>query len=251
MQDSLELILADIYALEPSLKERDHEVRALVAALLHHKPVATVDKDFAQALRTKLLVSKAAPAPSSPLIPSPWMRYLVPLGAMAVLFLMLVPSYLGQPTNESERIMPSGSYDTFMAPETKRVAPDMPEEASMMMVGDAAQSEMADNDLGISPQVPGVIALVDYVSLLEPGFIVIRELGVQNPEVVIGVSYLLLGGVTEQVEIPLTKTMRAGATFSATLYQDNGDGIFDLNSDTPIYDPEGQAPLVREFIITF
>ena len=58
MKDSIELLLADIYALDPSLKERDAEVRAMVNELLKYKPSVTVSEAFAQNLRSNYLLRK-------------------------------------------------------------------------------------------------------------------------------------------------------------------------------------------------
>lgn len=254
MHDSLELLLADIYALDPKLRERDAEVRVLVRELLDNKPTVKVSEVFAQNLRAKLLTPRAVPAlrPQAS-IPSPWLRYFVPLGAIAVLLLMLVPNYVGQPTmydSVTPSVAPVSAPESFSAPDNKRSAPSAPEGASMMMLEDAAMPVSDGNSLGLGMQMPGVVVLVDYVSLLEPGFVVISRSENGQIGAVLGVSYLLFSGYNEQIEIPLSESMKAGETFIATLYLDNGDGIFDINSDTPLYDLDGVSPLSREFLCT-
>jgi len=243
MKDSLELLLKDIYALEPSLRERDAEVRVLVEFLLLNKPEVKVSMDFRESLRFKLIATNVTEALPARLVPSPWMSYFVPLGAMAVLLLMLMPGYVGKQTSQDSLEMNS-SADVYMAPEAKRSGSGAPEEATMMM--EDVPMPMAEGDsLGISDQVPGVMAVVDFVSLLQPGFVVIT-----SNENVLGSSYLLFAGYNEQIEIPLSRQMKANQTFSATLYLDNGDGVFDLNADMSIYDANGLGPVSQVFSIT-
>lgn len=251
MQDSLELLLADIYALDPKLRERDTEVRAMVSELLANKPTVKINENFAQNLRAKLLTPQAVPALRPQAIPSPWLRYFVPLGAVAVLLLMLVPNYVGQPTvydNVAPSVAPVGAPDAFVAPEAKRSMDQSQESVPMMMLMEEGGGAAVDgNDLGISFQTPGVVALVDFVSLTEPGFVVISRSENGQTGAVLGFSYLLFAGYNEQIEIPLSEPMKAGETFVATLYLDNGDGIFDINSDTPLYDLDGVSLLSHEF----
>jgi len=244
MKDSLELLLKDIYALEPSLRERDAEVRVLVEFLLLNKPEVKVSMDFRESLRAKLIATNVTEALPARLVPSPWMSYFVPLGAMAVLLLMLMPGYVGKQTSQDSLEMNS-SADVYMAPEAKRSGSGAPEEATMMMMEDVPMPMAEGDSLGISDQVPGVMAVVDFVSLLQPGFVVIT-----SNENVLGSSYLLFAGYNEQIEIPLSRPMKANQTFSATLYLDNGDGVFDLNTDMSIYDANGLGPVSQVFSIT-
>ena len=145
------------------------------------------------------------------------MRYLVPLGAMAVLLLMLVPKYVSQPAvydSVAPSVEPVGAPDTFVAPAAKRGMDQNLESFSTMMMEDGVAPMAEGNDLRISFQTPGVVVLVDYVSLLEPGFVVItRSENGQAATTILGVSYLLFAGYNEQIEIPLSESMKAGETF--------------------------------------
>ncbi len=254
MQDSLELLLADIYALDPKLRESDTEVRAMVIELLQNKPTVKINENFTNNLRAKLLATKSLPTVSLSAIPSPWMRYFVPFCAIAVLLLMLVPNYVGQPTlydNVAPSVAPVGAPDAFVAPEAKRSMDQSQESVPMMMLMEDEGGPVVDgNDLGIGFQAPGVVARVDFVSLTEPGFVVISRSENSQIGAVLGVSYLLFAGYNEQIEIPLREPMKAGESFVATLYSDNGDGVFDINSDTPLYDLDGTSPFSREFLCT-
>ena len=80
----------------------------------------------------------------------------------------------------------------FVAPAAKRGMDQNPESFSTMMMEDGVAPMAEGNDLRISFQTPGVVVLVDYVSLLEPGFVVItRSENGQAATTILGVSYLL------------------------------------------------------------
>jgi hypothetical protein len=155
---------------------------------------------------------------------------------------MLVPNYVGQPTvydSVAPSIAPVSAPESFSVPDNKRSAPSAPEEASMMMLEDAAMPASDGNGLGLGMQMPGVVVLVDFASLLEPGFVVISRSENGQTGAVLGSSYLLFAGYNEQIEIPLSEPMKVGDTFVATLYLDNGDGFFDIKTDQQMYDANG------------
>jgi hypothetical protein len=95
MEAKLEAILREIYALEPSLGERDTEVRAMVRALLEARPKVAPDQAFVARLRDEVLgIAPVAAVPTK--IPVErhdllwWSYHLAPLGVFAVLTLALI-----------------------------------------------------------------------------------------------------------------------------------------------------------------
>ena len=247
MQEPLEVLLEDIYTLEPALRDRDAEVRALIASLQAHKPAIKIDEDFARSLRAKLLAAPTVSPLKNQAILSPWMRYLAPVGVMALLLLILVPGYLGQQTPDTA--LKPATMQSTLAPETSSRSVGSAED-SMMIMNSADAPLISGDDLMISPQSEGVVVTVESVSLNSPGFVVIATSQTMNQDTIIGTSHLLFAGLNEQIEIPLTAKMVSGQTLFATLYYDNGDGVFDSNSDTLVYDPSGIAPFERSFTIT-
>ncbi len=258
MNDSLEHILNDIYALDPSLKESDGEVRVLVSALLEAKPGVAPSESFVRELRSKLQsvsLPKIAPKP----ILSPWLMYLTPVGVMAVLVLILVPNYLSAPTTmpsdmatpqlmEDEVQSESMEMDTFEAAngyDMKRSVPGGEPEASVMQM--TSMMAPTDSSFLIPTQQPGMVVLVEFAALNYPGFIVIQESLNGQPGGILGVSIFLKEGLTEQVQIMLQRPMGLDETFFATAYLDNGDERFNPETDTPLYDSSGTLPLQQMF----
>ncbi len=88
MQD-MEAIITDLYKLDPELASHDTEVRSLVAGLIAQQPKPVPDQVFVERLRRKLLMSAPEPALTWQTV----LWHLMPVGAVAVLVFMLVPSY--------------------------------------------------------------------------------------------------------------------------------------------------------------
>ena len=254
MPDTFEHIIEDIYTLEPTLREQDAEVRALVSSLVSAKPVVAVDDTFVQSLRRELL-TKVVPAPKA--IPSPWMMYLAPLGAMAVLILMLIPGYLSHNTVELPTAAPEimntelqmdaddGAADMNMKQRSADVAP---EGASMMMApGEESDEAFVGDMLIVSDQVEGRVVEVATVTLTAPGFVVVQADTEGVPGAVLGVSPMLFAETVDLVEIPLTSALKRGQTYFVSLYHDDGDGVFVIETDFPVFDVYSGAQLMFMF----
>lgn len=258
MKDSLELIIKDIYTLDPSLVEQDGEVRALVSAFSEQKPVVVVDVAFVQSLRADL-VKPARVMPVVASTPSPWwMVYGAPVGVLALLLIMLIPKT--EPVhNEVPTITPSPAGDTDMylesfdgAEDMKRSAPANDAAESMMMEADTMMmsAPVSGDTFQIGTQEPGNTALVDFASLEEAGYLVIQAYTPEGPGEVLGTSPLLAAGMIEQVEIALSVTTESDQTFYAVLYRDDGDGLFSLEADLLVYDQSGTVPFSQMFSTT-
>lgn len=251
MPDTFEHMIEDIYTLEPTLREQDTEVRALVTSLVSAKPVVAVDDTFVQSLRRELL-TKVAPAPKA--IPSPWMMYLAPLGAMAVLILMLIPGYLNNntvelPTAAPEIMNTELQMDAQDSASMKRSADVAPEGASMMMMAPSEESDEAfvGDMLVVPDQAEGRVVEVATVTLTAPGFVVIQTDNGGQPGAVLGISPILFAETTDLVEVPLTNGLEVGQMYFASLYHDDGDGVFMLETDLPTFDAYGGMPLMYMF----
>jgi len=247
MPDRIEHIIEDIYILEPALREQDTEVRALVTSLVSVKPAVAVDDAFVQTLRRELLTS--VPVPKA--IPSPWMMYLAPLGAMAVLVLMLVPGYMTNKTVELPTALPE-MMNTEMQMDTedgvgmKRSADVVPEAASMMMMVPSDDYVMSDM-ITVFDQTPGRVVQVASVTLTAPGFVVIQADGGGVPGAILGVSPILFAETTDSVEISLGVGMTEGVWYFATVYHDDGDAVFTPETDLAVLDAYTGTPLMFMF----
>ena len=260
MKDSLELIIKDIYTLDPSLVEQDGEVRALVSAFSEQKPVVVVDAAFVQSLRADL-VKPARVMPVAVLTKSPWwMVYGAPVGVLALLLIMLIPKT--EPVhNEVPTIAPSPvreadmyfeSYSDGAEEETKRSAPAGGAAESMMMEADTMMmsAPVSGDTFQISTQAPGDTVVVDFASLEQAGYLVIQAYTEEGPGEVLGTSPLLAAGMIEQVQITLNVTTEPDQTFFAVLYHDDGDGLFSPEADMMVYDQSGTVPLSQLFSTT-
>lgn len=250
MQDLVEDILNDIYILDPSLKEQEAEVRVMVLAFLAAKPRVTVDKQFASNLRKSLTLSKKViekkPTPS---YFSSWIMYLTPIGVATLIIFMLLPDRPASTALPVPAVM-EDSVESEMVPElynasnAKRSA-DVGEENSSMMMQMSADSLPSDS-FGVGTQMPSNKVLVDFASLSVPGFLVIQKSDNGAAGEIIGISPFLVTGLTEQIEINLSITTQDDQTFYATLYFDNGDGLFKEGMDLPVMDASG-SPLYQLF----
>lgn len=88
---------------------------------------------------------------------------------------------------------------------------------------------------------------VRLLALSKRGFVVVQD-DEQGPGSVVGTSELLDAGRKRSVKIPLTKDLIAGYAF-VSLYRDDGDGRFDIETDIPIRGP-GLAPVQQRVLLT-
>lgn len=242
MQPSLEQLLADIYALDASLREQDVEVRALVQQLLIEKPVVLVDPAFRARLRAELLKKQPVASPASTSGLPWWLFYAAPIGVTAVLILMLVPEYTKTqapfvPTAvpNVEQADPVADEAMFInapaeAPSTKRGA-GMTSESEMSTFGMEADMAISDS-ISIGTQEAGRVVLVESAFLSMPAYVVVQSVG--QPDTVLGMSELLLPGEQLPFAINLQTPLLASGTYEAVVYHDDGDGIKDTLSDMAV-----------------
>jgi hypothetical protein len=106
-----------------------------------------------------------------------------------------------------------------------------------ILPGDANALIVADqnpNNLGV---------LVDSVSLVAPGFVVIHEDVNGAPGAIVGSSTLIPVGVRYNMNVITTLT--PGKYYWAMLHTDDGNGIFNPATDVAANNPNGDAVMVR------
>lgn len=258
MDDRLTTILEDLYRLDPTLKGEEEAVRALVATLLKEKPMVVPDPAFVMKLRSELVVPSAGAARPGSVASPWWMVYVAPVGALALLLLILVPKYVTSPT------------ETTLTP-TLAPTPVTNEEAADESVSDAALFEMsAPADMGTRKMGGGAEADAAFGSEMsimatpaldvpagpslfapdqEAGGEILAQvfsptfpalLVVYRETEVLGVSQLIVP--TEQpleVSVPLYTRAVAGEILTLQVYVDNGDSIFTPEVDALAYDAFG------------
>ncbi len=97
------------------------------------------------------------------------------------------------------------------------------------------------NGLIMSDQYPGNVVYVSSVQLANPGWVIIQKSVGGKPEDVIGQTYLSAG--IAPAKITLTQSTIDGYMYYAVLYSDNGDKKFDISTDKPITDKNGNIIL--------
>jgi|GEM_PF-1945609 len=100
---------------------------------------------------------------------------------------------------------------------------------------DYTQEEMARNmpeatgDLEVENQLPGDIVYISSVALSQQGFVVISVAKGSDEGKVIGSK--LFGEGRNPGQIAVSEKTKEGQTYAASLYVDDGDGIFDAKKD--------------------
>lgn len=100
-------------------------------------------------------------------------------------------------------------------------------------------------ELVVNPQLVGTEATVAKVRLLEPGYVVVREVLNNKLGQILEVSEYLTTGVHTDVEIPLFDVPNDAADVIAILYKDNGDKGFSSTLDSIV--SLGGVPVARSF----
>lgn len=267
----IDILITELIELDPNLKQHETELRALVSTLMEKRPSVTIDASFKAKLRERILTQsiRAIPSPYAEL--SWWAMRLVPLGAVALLLITLVPGDILQtPTSLEEssiaqdgdmderdsRILRVESGDAPSGPAPafhggmgggSGVADDasMESSMSMKMAADTVPAPMT-----IAPQLPGTSITVDTVTVTNPSFIVVRSYRNDGSEYVVGISPLIMPGTTENVPVYLHEKTHVGQYYMATVYIDNGNRVFTDGEDVPMVDSYGNPVSVGFDIVS-
>jgi hypothetical protein len=227
-----EELLKEIFELAPDLQAKENEVRTLVFSMLEQKPLIVPDVMMRAVVRTRLLARFETDIKS---IKSPWtdwLWYLAPVGAAAVIILMMIPNYQGQPAPylplpESDPVIRSGGARTM---NDGNLTMPVSESAAKM---ESFEADSAANygtfSIDLSPQKAGSLAKIGGVVSDSPVFVGVHVVGVDEP---LGVSKLILPGDTAPFTISLNAPMRVGGNYEVVLWVDNGDGVFNKLVDT-------------------
>jgi hypothetical protein len=93
----------------------------------------------------------------------------------------------------------------------------------------------------MSDQYPGNVVQLNSVQLANPGWVVIQANNAGQPGVILGETYF--GSGINPGKITLSQAMIDGGTYYATLYSDNGDQKFNVSTDKPLIDANGNIIL--------
>ncbi len=260
-------IVRELIELDPSLSEREADLHAILTFFITKKPDITIDSTFVATLRTRLITTKKP-------ISSPytkfnwWVLRLAPIGAVALLLLVLAPERIHHldeqlmpvmettPVDSDEFKNNSFTHDQDSVPQAKS-APESVENANadgnnmlrMNTMGGDTDYTPPPNRFEIGQQQPGVSVILKSVTLTQPGFVIIHTFNQDGVGPVVGVSPLLSGGTTAGVPIYLRGVTHRSEMYYVGLYRDNGNGVFSLSDDTPIIDPNYGVPYSTTFTV--
>lgn len=271
MEQTLEQILTDIYALEPGLKERDGEVRTLVRELLASRPEVVLDPHFASVLRARVLEQIPKPQAAHNNKPEQrdtlwWALRLAPIGAFAALTLALIggPEGFEQPLTPE---MVSDGYLTQTAPAPGNVRMPDPASASdtmmqmkstpssmgggvsgdtdmasdvALMMEDSERSMAMSDSIFAADQPADSSVTIENVSLTVAGHVRIFAYEDGAPRAVLGTTEVLPAGASYNVQVALSRAVSPGETLYAQLFSSNGDEVFTLYEDEPLRNASGE-----------
>lgn len=232
-----EELLKEIFELEPDLRAKETEVKTLVFTMLEHKPFIVPDVMMKAVVRARLIKEFET---STKMIKSPWtdwLWYAAPIGAAAVVILMMIPNYQGQPAPyiPPSPVIRSGG-EAVSAPNS--VVPVGESAAKMEVMQESADTSASDMrafgimsapNIDVPAQKAGKVVMVNGVFSDVPVFVSVYASKNTLP---LGLSKLIVPGDTAPFTIGLNAPLRVGGTYEIILFVDNGDGVFNPATDT-------------------
>ena len=104
------------------------------------------------------------------------------------------------------------------------------------------------NALNVDEQTIGTVAEISLVILEKNGYVVVHEIVNEEPGKVLGASAFLQAGKSESVGFTLTEPLQEGKNYIAMLHLDNGDGIFNIDTDSVAKNDDADgSPVMMEF----
>jgi len=97
----------------------------------------------------------------------------------------------------------------------------------------------AINRIVMSDQYPGNVVYLNSAQFANPGWVVINADSSGTPGAILGQSYFTAG--INPGKITLSSSMVDGGTYYAVMYSDNGDQKFDVSTDKPLTDSNGNV----------
>ncbi|QQS22594.1 hypothetical protein IPM19_03105 [bacterium] len=112
-----------------------------------------------------------------------------------------------------------------------------------------ATNQLASNDsVAVSTQSDNTkVVYIDNVNLSKPGFVVITTEGPDDAVKVIGTSKLITAGEKQDLQITLSNhILDSSINYSVLLYQDNGDKVFNIKTDTLLTGKNSSATFIAK-----
>lgn len=257
--ESLKTLLAELYQLDPELRQFEADLPNLIAALKTNQPQSPLTDTFVHNLRASLL-QHAHTTPitkKAALIPSPffwWAARLAPIGVMAVLFVMLVPDITNAPdapgtqvaledTSTTNEAPATESGDSMVmlydAPEGRSLPTDSTEESMDIMMttpDDSMTMKAPASALVVLPPQVGDTATITNVTLGEAGWVVIYADDGGAFGEILGTTYLPEGTHVD-VTLPLARTLVYPEMITVVVYTAQNTTQFVAENELMQIDP--------------
>lgn len=116
--------------------------------------------------------------------------------------------------------------------------------------GETPIEETPEEQVGVDSifmvdQKPGRFVNVSEIKFSKKGFAVIHEDQAGAPGKDIGNSNLLSAGTSRNISVTLSRRSIAGESMYGMLHWDNGDGVYNVNTDLPARDKSGNAVQIK------
>jgi hypothetical protein len=234
MKPDLDSVVAELCALDSDLAKDPVLVRQIVEELQRSTPRVAIDDAFRARLRAELLRTPSAVAHKQQL--PWWLLYTAPVGVTILLLMLVRPDFAPAPQVVPEAA-PEAAPGTMMKMDTM-----MSDEAfGTGPAEESLETGMAD---GATDYFTAALAAdsttvtITYLSLQTPGFIVVTD----AVGTLVAVSGYITAGEHTNVTFEAPAPFASGTLYTATLFYDDGDGVYTEGIDTPAFDMLG-API--------
>jgi hypothetical protein len=125
-----------------------------------------------------------------------------------------------------------------------RIAATRPEIPNLTLAGasSTAAASSGTGSLSVEDQPAGMSVVIGRAEITEGQWVVVHEDREGRLGNVLGAARFV--GSAKSGAVELLRATRAGATYYAVIYADNGDGQFSLEADTPLRDASGSVKSV-------
>jgi hypothetical protein len=233
MDQNSEEIVRELLALDPTLKNEEEFVRALVGHMVKTKPFLVPSMALKSIVRAQLLARHAL-YKKAPVFEWPWwVSYAVPVAFVFVLYISTTPP-LGVPANVYEKPVSMSSGDLIQSyAKTAEQTPELVRAAAAPSAQKAAETvgltdEPLLNEVFVLDQKAGFVVSADLITLNQPGFALVKD---SEGGEILGVSSLLSAARQGPVVIYLSEETKVGKAYDFQIYIDDGDGVFSEDLD--------------------
>lgn len=234
-----EKLLNEIFELEPELRVKENDVRALVFAMLEHKPAIIPDMAMKALVRARLLAQFESK--KTGMVKSPWFEwvwYTAPVGVALLLFVLVTPpfgtegveapmidTFKSAPAGDVAPVGGGGAPSLKQAPiETSSFNDEAQQDSSLRSMEESdslTEMETApvvgrNSGVLVGKQTAGYFVRLDKLTLVNASTVKIKVIA---DGLVLGQSTLLESGDYADQIILLDSPLEPGAVYEIAIYE--------------------------------